>query len=109
MSALVQTATPYLVTDQALAAHQALQARNRMTPPVSVRMVHFGAVFQMDTAPNLLFMRVREDVIDQTVVPIVCVAVNDGTYGELGRVIGLKPTDTVRLVEVVSPLKVRWS
>ena len=77
--------------------------------PVPLWNVPFGQLFVIDTRPDVLLARVRDEFPQDTVamLPVVVVGDNSGHNAELGRVFGLEPRHTVRLVEVVVPLKAR--
>jgi hypothetical protein len=97
-----------LVDDAFLKAHNATLDRSRLQPPVAVRGVAFGQPFMLDASPHLLFARVQDDMPCQESVPVVVIGADDGTTKQLGQVIGLPPGSTVRLVDVVRPMAVRW-
>lgn len=96
-----------LVSDAERAAHVA--AQHRAPPPVALRSVAHGVPFLIDASPGLLFARVRDDMPVQDAMPVVVIASIDNESRDVGRVFGLEPRTTVRPVQVVSTLKVRWA
>ncbi len=99
-------ARPHHVNDAALAAHHAALAHHRGQPPVAVRSVGFGQAFMIDSAPGLLFVRVRDNLPIADSIPVVVIATGQGQQEELGVVIGLLPLETVRLTKVTQPMMV---
>lgn len=95
-----------IVNDAVLNAHRAAQDSHRITAPVAVRSIPFGQPFVIDSAPGVLFARVRDDLPVHEAVPVVAIATPPGQPQELGRVFGLTPSTTVRLVEVIQPMQV---
>ena len=95
-----------IVDDAVLNAHRATQDSHRISAPVAVRSVPYGKPFLIDSAPGALFARVRDDLPVSESVPVVIIATPPQQPEELGRVFGLSPLHTVRLVDVIQPVKV---
>lgn len=96
-----------LVDDAFLHAHQQAQARSRPAPPVSLFGLDYGETFILDSAPTQLLVRVRDDMPIGNVIPVVIIAASGHGSAQVGKVFGLAPETSVRVVDVIAPCKVR--
>lgn len=95
-----------LVSDAQRAAHVA--AQHRIPPPVALHSVAHGVPFLIDGSPGLLFARVRDDMPVSDAMPVVVISCTENDGRDVGRVFGLSPRTSVRPVQIVAPLQVRW-